>query len=225
MTPDTLARLQRARADGTPIVLATRLPDGDQRLLPDDDTPAALLEVARTVLRQDKSTVADIEGQSWFLHAYNPPLRLVVVGAVHIAQALVPMAAQLGFGVTVVDPRRSFATDERFPDVTISTEWPDEAMDALKPDTRTAIVTLTHDPKLDDPALDRALKSGAFYIGALGSRRTHAKRLDRLREIGHDDATMARIRGPVGLDIAAVTAPEIALSILAQIVEVRRRGA
>ena len=135
------------------------------------------------------------------------------------------MAAQLGFGVTIVDPRRSFATDERFPDVAISTDWPDEAMDALKPDTRTAIVTLTHDPKLDDPALDRALKSGAFYIGALGSRRTHAKRLDRLRELGHDDASTARIRGPVGLDIAAVTAPEIALSILAQIVEVRRRGA
>ena len=225
MTPDTLARLQQARADGTPIVLATRLPDGDQRLLPHDDAPAALLDVARTVLRQDKSAVADIDGQSWFLHAYNPPLRLVVIGAVHVAQALVPMAAQLGFGVTIVDPRRSFATDERFPDVSISTDWPDEAMDALKPDTRTAIVTLTHDPKLDDPALDRALKSGAFYIGALGSRRTHAKRLDRLRELGHDDASMARIRGPVGLDIAAVTAPEIALSILAQIVEVRRRGA
>ena len=225
MTPDTLARLQQARADGTPIVLATRLPDGDQRLLPDDDAPAALLDVARTVLRQDKSAVADVEGQSWFLHAYNPPLRLVVIGAVHVAQALVPIAAQLGFGVTIVDPRRSFATDERFPDVAISTDWPDEAMDALKPDTRTAIVTLTHDPKLDDPALDRALKSGAFYIGALGSRRTHAKRLDRLRELGHDDASLTRIRGPVGLDIAAVTAPEIALSILAQIVEVRRRGA
>ena len=200
------------------------MPDGDQRLLPDDDAPAALLDVARIVLRQDKSTVADIEGQNWFLHAYNPPLRLVVIGAVHVAQALVPMAAQLGFGVTVVDPRRSFATDERFPDVAISTDWPDEAMDALKPDTRTAIVTLTHDPKLDDPALDRGLHSSAFYIGALGSRRTHAKRLDRLRELGHDDASMARIRGPVGLDIAAVTAPEIALSILAQIVEVRRRG-
>jgi xanthine dehydrogenase accessory factor len=125
----------------------------------------------------------------------------------------------------VVDPRRSFASDERFPDVTISTEWPDDAMDALKPDSRTAIVTLTHDPKLDDPALDRALKSEAFYIGALGSRRTHASRLGRLRELGHDEAALARIRGPVGLNIEAVTAPEIALSILAEIVAVRRGAA
>ncbi len=223
MTPDILARLQAARSAGEPVVLATRLPAGDQILLPQDSAPDALRTAAATVLHQDKSAVAEIDGQSWFLHAYNPKLRLVVVGAVHIAQALVPMAAQLGYSTTIVDPRRAFATDERFPDVTVSTEWPDDAMDALLPDTRTAIVTLTHDPKLDDPALDRALKSPAFYVGALGSRRTHAKRLDRLRELGHDDAAMARIRGPVGLDIAAVTAPEIALSILAQIVETRRR--
>jgi len=122
----------------------------------------------------------------------------------------------------VVDPRRSFASDERFPDVTISTAWPDEAMDAFKPDSRTAVVTLTHDPKLDDPALDRALKSEAFYIGSLGSRRTHAARLKRLRELGHTDEEMARIRGPVGLNIEAVTAPEIAASIIAEIIAVRR---
>jgi xanthine dehydrogenase accessory factor len=146
----------------------------------------------------------------------------VVVGAVHIAQALVPFASQCGFAVTVVDPRRSFASDERFPNVTISTAWPDEAMDALRPDARTAVVTLTHDPKLDDPALDRALKSAAFYIGALGSRRTHAARLKRLRELGHTDDAMTRIKGPVGLNIEAVTAPEIALSIIAEVVAVRR---
>ena len=122
----------------------------------------------------------------------------------------------------MVDPRRSFASDERFPNVTISTDWPDEAMEALKPDSRTAVVTLTHDPKLDDPALDRALKSPAFYIGSLGSRRTHAARLKRLRELGHGEAALARIQGPVGLDIEAVTAPEIALSIIAEIVAVRR---
>ena len=223
MTPDTLDRLEAARAAGRPVVLATRLPDGAQELLPGSDAPEALLDAAAQALRHDKSTTATIGDETWFLHAYNPPLRLVVVGAVHIAQALVPMAAQLGYGITVVDPRGAFATDERFPGVTVSTDWPDEAMDALAPDTRTAIVTLTHDPKLDDPALDRALKSGAFYIGALGSRRTHAKRLDRLRDLGHTDADMARIRGPVGLSIGAVTAPEIALSILAQIVEVRRQ--
>lgn len=224
MTPDLLDRLAQARQAKRPVVLATKLPDGAQKLLPMDDAPPALRDAATDALRKDKSGVVEIDGSSWFLHAYNPPLRLVVVGAVHIAQALVPMAAQLGYGITVVDPRRAFATDERFPGVTVSTDWPDEAMDELRPDTRTAIVTLTHDPKLDDPALDRALKSEAFYIGALGSRRTHARRLDRLRELGHDDAAMSRIRGPVGLDIAAVTAPEIALSILAQVVETRRRA-
>lgn len=224
MTPETLARLDHARQANQPIVLATLLPGGTQYLIPGDDTPAALQDAAMTALRNDRSATAEIDGATWFLHAYNPPLRLVVVGAVHIAQALVPMAAALGFGVTIVDPRRAFATDERFPGTTISTDWPDEAMDALRPDTRTAIVTLTHDPKLDDPALDRALKSQAFYIGALGSRRTHARRLDRLRELGHHDHAFARIHGPVGLDIGALTAPEIALSVLAQIVQARRRS-
>ncbi len=224
MTPATLDRLQSARAAGEPVVLATRLPGGAQLLLPGDDAPPALLDAAQAALRADRSGVVEADG-TWFLHAYNPPLRLVVVGAVHIAQALVPMAAGLGYGVTVADPRRAFATDERFPGVTVSTDWPDEALDALRPDSRTAIVTLTHDPKLDDPALDRALRSRAFYIGALGSRRTHAARVERLRALGHDDAAMARIHGPVGLNIAAVTAPEIALSILAQVVAVRRGAA
>jgi len=222
VTPDTIAALDAARRDGRPIVLATRLPDGEQRLLPDPASPAELNEAAASALRDDASGTVKIAGSDWFLHVYNPPLRLVVVGAVHIAQALVPFASHCGFAVTVVDPRRSFASDERFPDVTISTAWPDEAMDELRPDIRTAVVTLTHDPKLDDPALDRALKSPAFYIGALGSRRTHAARLKRLRELGHTDAEMARIKGPVGLNIEAVTAPEIALSIIAEIVAVRR---
>ena len=224
MTPGTLERVQAAREAKRPVVLATRLPEGEQRLLPEDAASPALAEAAREALRADRSGVAELDGESWFLHAFNPPLRLVVVGAVHIAQALVPMAAQLGYGVTVVDPRRAFATDERFPDVAVSTEWPDDAMDALRPDGRTAVVTLTHDPKLDDPALDRALRSEAFYIGALGSRRTHARRLDRLRELGHEDAALQRIHGPVGLPIDAVTAPEIAVSILAQVVQVRRQA-
>jgi xanthine dehydrogenase accessory factor len=222
MTPELLARLEDARAAKRPVVLATHLPGGAQLLLPDDPAPPALAQAAASALRGDKSATAQLDGETWFLHVHNPPLRLVVVGAVHVAQALVPMAAGLGYGVTVVDPRRAFATDERFPGVAVSTEWPDEALDALRPDSRTAIVTLTHDPKLDDPALDRALKSEAFYIGALGSKRTHARRLDRLRESGHDAAALARIHGPVGLDIGAVTAPEIALSVLAQIVLVRR---
>ncbi len=225
MTPDLLARLEQARAAQRPVVLATRLPSGEQLLLPDDEAPTGLSAAAEAALQADRSQTAEADGAQWFLHAYNPPLRLVVVGAVHIAQALVPMAAGLGYGVTVADPRRAFASDERFPGVAVSTDWPDEALDALRPDTRTAIVTLTHDPKLDDPALDRALRSQAFYVGALGSRKTHAARLGRLRALGHDEAALARIRGPVGLDIGAVTAPEIALSIMAQIVAVRRGAA
>ncbi|MBV8524093.1 MAG: XdhC family protein, partial [Acetobacteraceae bacterium] len=223
MTPELLSALQRARTEKRGVVLATNIPQGrhgggDQFLLPDPTAPAALNEAGLQALRDDESRTVAIAGENWFLHVHNTPMRLVVVGAVHIAQALVPLAFALGFEIIVVDPRRSFATAERFPNVTISHDWPDEALDALKPDARTAIVTLTHDPKLDDPALDRALRSAAFYVGALGSRRTHAARLGRLREMGHDDASTARIHGPVGLDIGAVTAPEIALSILAQIV-------
>ena len=222
MTPATLAQLAAARAEARPVVLATRLPDGEQRMLPDPGVNEALNAATTRALHSDRSGTVDVSGETWFLHAFNPALRLVVVGAVHIAQALVPMAVQMGFGVTVSDPRRAFATDERFPGVSVRTDWPDEALDDLRPDGRTAIVTLTHDPKLDDPALDRALRSEAFYVGALGSRKTHAARMDRLRALGHGDDALARIRGPVGLDIGAVTAPEIALSILAQIISVRR---
>jgi len=229
VTPELLAALSQARAAKRPVVMATKLPTGEQLLLPDPAAAADLAQAATRALDRDESGTVTLtnEGASetWFLHAYNPPLRLIVVGAVHIAQALVPMAANLGLAVVVVDPRRSFATEERFPNVTVSSDWPDEAMDALKPDVRTAVVTLTHDPKLDDPALDRALKSPAFYIGSLGSRRTHARRVARLKELGHTDAAIARIKGPVGLDIGAVTAPEIAVAILAEFIAARRNGA
>ncbi len=222
MTPALIAALEAAKRDGRPVVAATKLPSGEQFLLPDQAAPADVNEAARMALRADESGTKTLASGEWFLHVHNPKPRIVVVGAVHIAQALVPVAAQVGWAVTVVDPRRSFATDERFPNVTVSTDWPDEALEKLRPDVRTAIVTLTHDPKLDDPALDRALKSPAFYIGALGSRRTHAARLGRLRELGHTDEAMARIHGPVGLNIEAVTAPEIALSIMAEIIAAHR---
>ncbi|QXM24587.1 XdhC family protein [Elioraea tepida] len=227
MTPTLLAALTAARAAKRPVVLATRLADGTQALVTEDGThgaalPEPLAAAALAALAEDESRTVEHDGQRWFLHVHAPPRRLVVVGAVHIAQALVPMALPLGFAVTVIDPRRAFATAERFPGVTISDAWPDEALDALGPDRRTAVVTLTHDPKLDDPALDRALRSEAGYIGALGSRRTHAARLQRLAALGHGPEALARIRGPVGLPIGAVTAPEIALSILAEIVAVRR---
>ncbi len=254
MTPALLAALAAARAAQRPAVLATRLPDGAQRLLlrdpagrlaaaaPGPGGPPGLADAAEAALRDDACRTVTLgadgqaapdgdaaagdtaDGGTWFLQSFNPPVRLVVVGAVHIAQALVPMAAGLGFSVTVVDPRSTFASEARFPGVAISTAWPDEAMAALRPDGRTAVVTLTHDPKLDDPALDAALRSEAFCIGALGSRKTHAARLDRLRALGHGEAALARIRGPVGLDIAAVTSEEIALSIAAQLVQERRRA-
>jgi xanthine dehydrogenase accessory factor len=224
MTPEILAALEQAKHDKRPVVLATQLPSGEQRLLPGPDASADLNEAAARALERDESGTVRIGNTDFFLHVYNPPLRLIVVGAVHIAQALAPFAVPCGFSVTIVDPRRSFASEERFPGLEISTDWPDEALEKFAPDSRTAVVTLTHDPKLDDPALDHALKSQAFYIGALGSRRTHAARLQRLRELGHPDNALSRIRGPVGLNIEAVTAPEIALSIIAEIVAVRRNA-
>jgi xanthine dehydrogenase accessory factor len=156
---------------------------------------------------------------------FSPPRRCFVVGAVHIAQPLVQMLTLADYAAIVVDPRESFATAARFPGVELTTEWPDEALERLQPDHRSAVVTLTHDPKLDDPALAVALRSEAFYIGALGSRRTHAKRCARLAELGFGEAEMARIHGPIGLSIGAVSPAEIAVSILGQMTEVMRRGA
>lgn len=222
MTPEVLAALQAAQAAKRPVALLTRLTDGQQCLWPDTVLPGALAEAAQAALRDDAAGNVTLDGEPWFIHPHNPPLRMIIVGAVHIAQALVPMAQTVGFAVTVVDPRRAWATADRFPGITLIHEWTDDAMVALAPDARTAVVTLTHDPKLDDPALDVALKSDAFYIGALGSRRTHAKRVARLTEAGHGEAAMARIHAPVGLNIEAVTAPEIALSILAEVVAARR---
>jgi xanthine dehydrogenase accessory factor len=225
LTPDLLSRLQTARAAKRPVALLTRLPDGAQLLFPDDAAPPDLASEAAAAIADDATRNVTLGNESWFIHPHNPPLRLIVVGAVHVAQALVPIAARLGFAVTVVDPRRAFATEERMGErVTISTDWPDEAMAALAPDTRTAVVTLTHDPKLDDPALEIALRSKAFYIGSLGSKRTHAKRVARLTEAGLTEAEIARIHAPIGLDIGAVSAPEIAVSILGQVIAARRGG-
>ncbi len=175
-------------------------------------------------LRRDTSEMVETDSGPVFLQVFNPPLRLAIVGAVHIAQSLAPMAALAGYAVTVIDPRRAFASDARFPDVTLVNEWPDEALQAMAPDRRTAVVTLTHDPKIDDPGLDAALGSEAFYVAALGSRRTHAGRVARLKELGHDDAAIGRIHGPAGLDIGAVSPAEIAISVLAQMTAVLRRA-
>jgi xanthine dehydrogenase accessory factor len=160
-----------------------------------------------------------------FVTVYNPPLRLILVGAVHIAQALVPMARVAGYDPFVVDPRAAFGSEARFPGERIIAEWPDEALEEVGVDSRTAVVLLTHDPKLDDPALHIALRSKCFYIGALGSKRTHAGRVARLAEAGFAPDEIARIHGPVGLDIGAAGPPEIAVSILAEMTRVLRRGA
>ncbi|MGL4974241.1 MAG: XdhC family protein, partial [Bosea sp. (in: a-proteobacteria)] len=166
-----------------------------------------------------KSGLVEIEGQKLFLTVQVPPPRVVVTGAVHISQAMVPMAATLGLDLTIIDPRTAFATPERFPGVALHADWPDAVLPKLGGlDGYTAFVALTHDPKIDDPGLEAALRSECFYIGALGSRKTHGVRLSRLAAAGFDEATLARIRAPIGLDIGAVSPAEIALAILGQIV-------
>ena len=224
MKAATLQQLLAARASGAPAALVTDLDSERQWLVigdkDGDDLAPAAREAIRTAIAQDASGI--VEGTRLFVHVFNPPERLIVVGAVHISQVLAPMAALAGYSVTVIDPRRAFATDARFPDVAMIADWPDDAMAKLKPDARTGIVTLTHDPKIDDPALAAALASPAFYIGALGSTRTHAKRRERLQARGFSDTDFARIHGPIGLAIGARTPAEIAISIMAQLTAVRR---
>jgi xanthine dehydrogenase accessory factor len=230
MQAKTLVALQDARAKRRAVTLATRLSDAAEALVYLDSADgalagdAAVVAAARRAMEIGKSETVEVSGQNVFLNVYVPPQRLIVVGAVHIAQSLAPMAAMLDFDVTVVDPRGAWATTQRFPGVKVIKNWADEAFQAMGLDASTAVVTLTHDPKLDDPALEAALKSDVFYIGALGSRRTHAKRKERLAEVGITDEQFARIHGPVGLNIGAKSPAEIAISILGQIVEVRARG-
>ena len=225
-------QLLAARADKRPVVLVTELESGNQALVFAGDNggsggglAAEVVSAARDALRAGRSGVVDQQhaGRT-FLHVFNPPLRLFVVGAVHITQALAPMAAMLGYRVAVIDPRRAFATPERFAALRVLDDWPDEALAGEHLDARSAVVTLTHDPKLDDPALAAALGSDAFYIGCLGSRRTHAKRLQRLTAAGFDARSLDRLHGPVGLDIGASSPAEIATAILAEMTQTLRRG-
>jgi xanthine dehydrogenase accessory factor len=223
-----LERLIEARTAKQPATHLRWLDQGEEALVLAGETvlgralSPALREQIRAAHRRDKGATLQTDDGRVFIQVFNPPLRLIVVGAVHIAQSLVPMAQLAGYDVTVVDPRRAFASDARFPDVAVRTDWPDEALAELRPDARTAVITLTHDPKLDDPALDLALRSDAFYVAALGSRRTHAARLERLAAQGHDPATLARIHGPAGLAIGAVSPAEIALSVMAEMTRVLR---
>jgi len=227
---ELLDRLLRARRAKRPAAVVTDLETGEQWLVESGErAPGGVgeetLAAVRAALRADRAGPVEIGGRALFINVYNPPLRMIVIGAVHIAQPLVGAARLAGFEVFVIDPRHAFAADARFPDVRVTTQWPDEALAALAPDARCAIVALTHDPKLDDPALAIALRSEAFYVGALGSRKTHAKRVERLREQGCSDEQIARIRGPVGLAIGARTPAEIAISIIAEVVQQLRQPA
>ncbi|HEX4585048.1 MAG TPA: XdhC family protein [Burkholderiaceae bacterium] len=227
MRRDILEGLMAAGSARGAMALVTRLSDGCQALVERDvlcgDLPLSaelLAQVARCVRIERSGPLP--QDEDLFVRVYAGPPRLLVVGAVHVASALAPMASLAGFEVTVIDPRRAFASAERFPTVALDTEWPEEAMARLAVDARTAVVTLTHDPKLDDPALIAALNSPAFYVGALGSARTHAKRVQRLTEQGLGDR-VARIHAPVGLALGGRSPGEIAVAILAQIVQERYR--
>ena len=223
-----LEKALAASRSGRAAVLATNLKNGLQTFIEATETAgdltldAAVLAAIRKAVTEDRNTTIETPDGPVFVEVFNPRLRMVIVGAVHIAQPLARMATLAGYGVTVIDPRTAFASDERFPDLTLSTDWPDEALDKLKPNRRTAIITLTHDPKLDDPALSVALRSDAFYVGALGSKKTHAARCKRLAAQGFGESELARIHGPVGLDIGAVSPAEIAIAILAQVTQVLR---
>jgi xanthine dehydrogenase accessory factor len=213
------------------VALATDLATGRQSLVDSSSAEGELaldeatLGMVREALRADRNRTIETPAGRVFVEVFSPPRRCFVVGAVHIAQPLVQMLALADYAVTVIDPRGSFATEARFPNVELSQEWPDEALERLQPDHRSAIVTLTHDPKLDDPALAVALRSECFYIGALGSRRTHAARCSRLTELGFTEDEIARIHAPVGLAIGAVSPAEVAISIVAEMTQVLRKGA
>lgn len=227
MNRDVLTTLLLARKQGTPCALVRNLKTGVQVIVFSDkssELTSSLKSAVLEAIAEDQSGRLAEPNQDLFVQVFNPAVRLIVVGAVHIAQTLAPIAAMAGYGVTVIDPRRAFATDQRFPGVTLLQDWPDDGLAALKPDRRTAVVTLTHDPKLDDAALSVALKSNCFYVGSLGSKKTHQARLGRLRRMGFTDLELGRIHGPIGLSIGALTPAEIAVAILAQITQVRRQG-
>lgn len=213
-----LSALNAERGARRAAVLVTVVATGAQRLVREADVAAdPLADLVRERLRAGKSAMVETPDGQVFLTVQVPPVRIIVTGAVHISQALAPMAKLLGHDVVIVDPRTAFATPERFPGVAVHAEWPDEALPRLGVDRYSAVVALTHDPKIDDPALRHALASSCFYIGALGSRKTHGKRVERLTEGGFTAEQIGRIRAPVGLNIGAISPAEIALSILGEI--------
>jgi len=224
-----LSALNAERAARRAAILVTDVSDGEQRLVRESELSGdPLASVLEERFRSGRSGTVEFDGRQFFLNVQVPPVKVVVIGAVHISQALAPMAKGLDFDVTIIDPRTAFATPERFPDVPVLAEWPDAALPHLDVDRYSALLALTHDPKIDDPALMTALRAACFYIGALGSKKTHARRIERLRTAGFGETDIARIHAPIGLDIGAVSPAEIAVAILAELVAAlrkdRRRG-
>ncbi len=227
MKKTLFAQLYQDREDKYPVALVTRMKDGNQALVYQDREPFGDLDLSleqhqqvKNMLHSGRSGKLGDPEAELFVRSYVPAYRLLIVGAVHIAQKLAVLALEVGYQVSVIDPRRAFATEERFPGVDLICEWPDEAFERLCPDSQTAVVTLTHDPKIDDPAIIEALKGNAFYIGCLGSTRTHAKRVERLTELGLADK-LDRIFAPVGLNLGGRSPAEVAVATLAQIIQAR----
>ncbi|WP_048647918.1 XdhC family protein [Nitratireductor soli] len=226
MDPLSLKKLNALRRERRAAILLTELTDGRDRVIREGDPVAGSLgEAVARAFRSGRSGAVEIDGNSFFLNVHLPPPRLVVIGAVHISQALAPMARIAGFDLTIIDPRTAFASPDRFPGVDLHAEWPDEVLKSAPLDAYTALAALTHDPKIDDPAILAALKAECFYIGALGSRKTHAKRVERLMAAGAKSEAVARIEAPIGLDIGASTPAEIAVAVLGSVIAaLRSRG-
>ena len=223
---DVLEAVRQARAENRRVVVVTNLTTGDQRLVrAGDELASGAGELARKAFENDQNQHLEMADGQYFAHVFSPPPRLILVGAVHIAEPLNRIARLADYRVTLIDPRTGFVKSGRFPRAEVLDGWPDKALTALYPDSATAVVTLTHDPKLDDPALAAALRSPAFYIGALGSRKTHDLRCLRLAEMGFSAMAIARVRGPVGLAIGARSPSEIAISIMAELTAARRGAA
>ena len=226
MDPNLLTQLNAERAERRAAILVTDLADGSGRLVRESDHVGGPLgDTLAAAFRSGKSGAVEIDGKSLFLNVHVPPPRLVVIGAVHISQALGPMAKLAGFDVEIIDPRTAFATPERFPDVALHAEWPEDVLKSRPLDAYTALAAVTHDPKIDDFPLHAALDAGCFYVGALGSRKTHGKRVERLLAAGLSEAQIAKIRAPIGLAIGAASPAEIAVAVLAEVIgALRSRG-
>ena len=226
MKDETLSLILSEKNNRNTIIVATEINSGEQIIINeknDTDINNKILIAAKNNVIQGKSEILEIESNKWFLNITLPPLRLITVGAVHIAQPLAEIATISGYEVIIIDPRAAFANNQRFPDIKIINEWPEVALNELGIDNRTAVVTLTHDPKLDDSALNAALKSKAFYIGSLGSKKTHTARVQRLKIANFSEDEIKRIHGPIGLAIGAKSPQEIAISIISEIITIRNK--